>query len=85
MTRRILDLSEAPDDPIERLMWLSGVAEQVKAELDAEWQQAYFWARFSGRMDAALALGLHSKKRAMQYTRTENEARARMIRWNDGR
>ncbi len=85
MKRTLLNLDDAPTDPIERLIWLGGVDEQVKAEMDDQWQEAYFWARFSGRLDAALALGLHSRKRVMAYTRAENEARARMIRWGDGR
>jgi hypothetical protein len=83
--RRILDVTGAPDDPIERLIWLGGVMEQVKSELDDQFQEAYFWARFSGRLDAALDLNLHSRKRVMAYTRAENESRARMIRWGDGR
>lgn len=85
MKRPILNLRDAPDDPIERLVWLGGVDEQVKAEMDWQWQEAYFWARFTGRLDAALALGLHSRKKVMAYTRAENENRARMIRWGDGR
>jgi hypothetical protein len=57
----------------------------VHAELEPEWQQAYFWARFTGRLDAALALRLHSQKKVMAYTRAENEARGRLIRWGDHR
>lgn len=85
VTRQILNLRGAPEDPIERLLWLGGVDEAVKKELDGLFAQAYFWARFTGRLDAALALGLHSRKRVMAYTRAENESRARMIRWGDGR
>lgn len=85
MTGKILNLRGAPTDPIERLVWLGGVNDAVKKELDDQFQEAYFWARFSGRLDAALALGLHSRKRVMAYTRAENESRARMIRWGDGR
>ncbi len=85
MANRLLNFNRAPTDPIERLVWLGGVMDQVHAELDEQWQEAYFWARFTGRLDAALALGLHSRKRVMAYTRAENESRARMIRWGDGR
>jgi hypothetical protein len=85
VTEPILNLKGAPDDPIERLIWLGGVKEQVEAEMNYQWQEAYFWARFTGRLDAALNLGLHSRKRVMAYTRAENEHRARMIRWGDGR
>lgn len=85
MTRTILNLQDAPDDPIERLIWLGGVMEQVKTELDSEFQSAYFWARFSGRLTEAEGLGLHSTKRIMAWTRAENESRGRMIRWGDRR
>lgn len=85
MADQILNLRNAPDDPIERLVWLGGVKDQVEAEMNAQWSEAYFWARFTGRLDAALALGIHSRKRVMAYTRAENEHRARMIRWGDGR
>lgn len=85
MADKILNLKGAPDDPIERLVWLGGVKDAVNDEMDYQWQEAYFWARFTGRLDAALALGLHSRKRIMAYTRAENEHRARMVRWNDGR
>jgi hypothetical protein len=85
MTKRILDLSGAPDDPIERLIWLGGVLEQVNKELEPEWREAYFWCRFTGRLSEAMGLGLHSRKKVMAYTRAENENRGRMIRWGDGR
>jgi hypothetical protein len=84
MTKALLDLSDAPDDPIERLMWLSGVADQVAEEMDAEWAGAYFWARFTGRLEAALGLGYHSRKRVMAYTRHGNESVGRTVRWGDG-
>lgn len=81
MTSPILNLDGAPEDPIERLIWLGGVAEQVQRELDPQWRQAYFWARFTGRLPEAMALGLHSRKRVMAWTRAENEQRGRMVRW----
>ena len=81
----ILDLRGAPDDPLERLIWLGGVDEAVKAEMDEQWAQAYFWCRFTGRLNEALALGLHSRKRVMAYTRRANEHAGRMVRWGDGR
>lgn len=83
-TTPILNLEGAPDDPIERLVWLNGVLTQVRTELDEQWTQAYFWARFTGRLDAALALHFHSRKRVMAYTRAGNEHAGRMIRWGDG-
>lgn len=85
MSEQILNLESAPDDPIERLVWLGGVKEAVEREMDEQWVQAYFWARFTGRLDAALDLGLHSRKRVMAYTRRGNEHAGRMVRWGDGR
>lgn len=79
-----VDFTSAPTDPIERLLWLSGAREVFEAQLQAEFQKTYFDARRTGRLDAALSLGLHSRKRVMAYTRHENEARGRMLKWNDG-
>lgn len=87
LVMEILNLADGPDvaaDPIERLVYLSGVMEQVRRELDDEYQQAYFWARHTGRFPDALHLALHSRKRTLAFTRAENEARGRMIRWSDG-
>lgn len=82
----ILNFENAPTEPIERVMWLSGVAEAVAAEMDAAWSEAYFNARLRGRaqLDAAISAGPHSRKRVLAYTRAENERRARIIRWGDG-
>jgi hypothetical protein len=80
-----MDFSDAPHDPIERLVWLSGVQEVVDRELTYAYQKAYFEARQTGRLDAALHLGLHSHKRIMGFTRAENERRGRQWRWGDGR
>lgn len=85
MSLPILNTDDAPEDALERLVWLNGVLEQVHKELTPLWQRAYFDARFTGRLDEAEALGYHSHKRIMAYTRAENERRGRMIRWGDGR
>ena len=85
MTRQILDLTGIPYDALERLLWLSGVMEQVKAEMDVEWQRAYYDARLQQRLDAAEALKLHSHKKVMAFTRAENNARGRGVRWGDKR
>jgi hypothetical protein len=82
---QILNLHGAPTDPIERLIWLGGVMEQVRTELDDAFAEAYFWSRFTGRLESALDLHLHSRKRIMQYTRRMNNMRGRQIRWGDGR
>ena len=85
MAKNILDLSDLPHDALERLLWLSGVMEQVRTELDPEWQRAYYDARLQQRLDAAEALGLHSHKRIMAMTRRENNERGRGVRWGDRR
>lgn len=81
----ILDLSRAPEESLHRLLYLSGVKNQVEAELDEEYQKIYFDLRLSGRLDDAIDLGEHSLRRIMAYTRAENEARGRLIRWGDRR
>ena len=49
------------------------------------WQVAYFESRMTGRIDQALALKLHARKRVLAFTRAENERRGRVIRsWGDG-
>lgn len=85
MTTPILDLSGAPEDPIERLVWLDGVKAKVAEEMNLYWSEAYFWARFQGQFDTALALNIHSRKKILAFTRARNERAGRMIRWNDGR
>jgi len=80
-----IDFSDAPKDPIERLVWLGGVQDYVDEQVGAEWQRAYFEARQTGRLDSALNLRFHSRKRIMAYTRAENERTGRQWRWGDGR
>lgn len=79
----ILNLGDAPHDPIEKLLWLSGVKEATQRELEAAYADAYFEARISGRFEAALSLGLHGRKRALAWTRRVNNGRHRMVRWGD--
>lgn len=85
MSIPILNLDDAPADAIERLIYLNGVLAQVKKELEPQWQQAYFDARFTGRLDEADNLGFHSHKKIMAFTRAENERRGRQIKWGDRR
>jgi hypothetical protein len=85
MSERLLNLRNAPEDPIERLVWLGGVKEAVEKEMEDEWSEAYFWSRFTGRLDDALALKLHSRKRVMAFSRHWNERVGRQVRWGDGR
>lgn len=79
----ILDLSEAPHDAAERLLWLSGVKQAVETELNDEYADAYATLRREGRLDWAIAQKLHGKKRILAMTRRWNRERGRMIRWND--
>lgn len=81
--RTYLDLSDAPLDPIKRIMWLGGMNEAIKRELDAAFAEAYYMARLRKQLDAAHAVGLHSHKAIMAFTRRENERRGRMVRWGD--
>jgi hypothetical protein len=79
-----LDLTSAPADPIERLVWLSGIDQALRKEVNSAWQDAYFEARIKGCFATALDLELHPRKRALAWTRHENEARGRAItRWGD--
>lgn len=77
----ILNLDALHEDPIKRLLWLSGVQDKVDEELTLAFQAAYFEARQQGRMNAALSLGLHSRKRAFAFTRAENERTGRQWHW----
>lgn len=74
-----------PDDPLEQLLWLSGVKEAVARELDDAYAEAYAQCRLTGKFDMALSLGLHGKKKALALTRRWNNSQARMVRWNDKR
>jgi len=79
-----VDFSCMPRDPVERLVWLSGAKEAFDAQVNAQWQTAYYEARLTGRFAAALGLRLHSRKRALAWTRAENERRGRATHWGDG-
>ena len=80
-----IDLTDPPKDPIERLVWLSGARDAFDAAVTPMWQKAYFEARQTGRLDAALGLRYHSLKKIMAFTRAENERLGRQWRWGDGR
>jgi hypothetical protein len=85
MSNTILNLSDAPEEPLRRLLYLSGVKEKVQEELDVEYRRIYFEMRMEGRLDDALDAGEHSHKKVMAFTRAENEARGRQVRWGDRR
>jgi len=65
-------------------MWLSGVHEQAERELAAAYSAAYFEARLQRRLDSAVEVGPHSRKRVLAFTRAENQRRGRSVRWGDG-
>jgi hypothetical protein len=80
----LLDLSDAPEHPLERLLWLTGVMTQAKTELNAEFQSAYFTARCEGMLKPAVDLSIHSRKQILAFTRHENERLGRQVRrWDD--
>lgn len=79
----LLSLSDAPDDPVERLMWLTGARETLDRELLQAFGEAYFNARLEGRLEAAIAAGPYARKRVLAFTRHENERRGRTVRWGD--
>jgi hypothetical protein len=82
---QILNLDEAPNDPIQRIIWLDGVMAAVRKELNHALEDAYFEARVQGVFATALEHGAASQKRAVAWTRHGNEARGRVVkRWNDG-
>jgi hypothetical protein len=80
----ILNLTDAPSDPIERILWLSGVREQADAELAEAFAAAYFDARLQGQLETAIKAGPFARQRALAYTRAENQRRGRTVRWGDG-
>lgn len=80
-----IDLTDPPQDPIERLVWLSGAKEAFDNQIEPMWRKAYFEARQTGRLDSALAMHFHSRKKIMAFTRAENERTGRQWKWGDGR
>lgn len=81
----LLDLSDKPDRPLESIIWLSGVMDQVKKELDEAYAEEYAQARLQGLFETALDVGPFSRRKALALTRRWNNDRGRMIHWNDYR
>lgn len=80
----LLNLADAPRDPIERIIWLSGVQTQVRRELDQELGEAYFNARLQRRLDEAVTAGPYGRKRVIAMTRSVNASKGQSVRWGDG-
>lgn len=80
----ILNLSEAPRDAAERLVWLTGVKQAALTELDLAYAETYATLRREGRFEWAVAQKFHGKKKALAYTRMWNRLKGGLTRWNDG-
>lgn len=80
----LLNTKQMPADPIEKIVWLDGVNEQVRRELDDLYRVAYFEARLQRRFGDAVKIGRTSRKRALAFTRQHNERLGRTVRWQDG-
>lgn len=80
----VLNLDEAPEDPIERIIWLDGVQEAINAELECALDEAYFNARMQERFESAVAVGKASLKKALAHTRHHNSRTGSSVRWRDG-
>jgi uncharacterized membrane protein len=81
---QLLDYDDAPDDALQRIIWLADLEDLVRDEIDLQLQVAYFDARLQGRLEIALEIAPHGRKTLLAMTRRENEARGRQIRWGDG-
>lgn len=79
----ILDLSQAPSDAAERLLWLSGVRQAALTELEDAYAETYATLRRENRLEWAISLRLHGKKKILALTRRWNRQNGRMIRWGD--
>lgn len=80
----ILNLTDMPDDPAERLLWLSGVKQAAQTELDDAFAETYARLRHQGRIEWAISQRFHGKKRILALTRRWNRQQGRMVRWGDG-
>lgn len=80
----LLILSDAPEDSIERIMWLSGALDAAKREIESAFAEAYFTARLEQRFDAAVEAGPYARSSALRLTRQWNDRTGRMVRWGDG-
>lgn len=77
----LLDFSTAPDNPVERIVWLDELYTDMHTALYAQLQSAYFEARLRGQLAVAIEVAPHGKKKVLAMTRAENEKRGRCIRW----
>lgn len=69
------------DNPLQQIADLAVERDKMLADYDAQFQRLYFQARMQGQIKSAIDMGLHSRKQIMKFTRAENEALGRAIRW----
>lgn len=75
---------ELPDDPLERLLYLLEIEQAVERQLEAAYGRAYFDARLTGQIDAAMDLRRHSRKDILAMTRHLNHEAGLQVSWGDG-
>jgi hypothetical protein len=75
---------DPPDDPLERLLYLLEIEQLVERELEAAYSRAYFDARLTGQIDAAMDLRRHSRKDILAMTRRLNHEAGLQVSWGDG-
>jgi hypothetical protein len=78
-----VDLSDLPDDPLERLAHLGEVEEQIRVEIHRAYANAYFDARLTGQIDDAISVRRHGRRRILSMTRWLNRERGSSVRWGD--
>lgn len=79
----MLNIADAPEDPIELLSWAVTQRERINDELDRLTADALFDARLENRFEEAVAASGLSYSRALRLTRNVNEQRGRQVRWRD--
>lgn len=80
----VLDLSEMPNEPAAKLMWLSGLKQAALTEIEDAFADTYAQLRSESRLEWAIAQGLHSERQVLALTRRWNRQNARMVQWGDG-
>lgn len=74
-------LDQGPEDYVERVRWLSKIRAQILSAIEAEFQVTYFDARRNGQLEDVIAVAPHTVNQVYAFTRAENEARGRGVRW----
>jgi hypothetical protein len=74
-------LDGGPSDPVERVQWLARLHRKVNTAITKEFQVLYYEARRAGRLDDVIEVSPHSVTQIFRFTRAENEALGRGVRW----